>query len=131
MILTGQTKEMVVRCEGDRVLLIYNGTLVCSLPYQAAEQLSRAILAKAKQAEEQAHALDIVSDQAILTRLGIPFGLSNRRDILKEAANEAAWNSKLRRYIPPARAGGIASQAIFGTPAVIRHDPKGKDNEQL
>ena len=54
MILTGQTKEMVVRCEGDRVLLIYNGTLVCSLPYQAAEQLSRAILAKAKQAEEQA-----------------------------------------------------------------------------
>lgn len=117
-IFRGELKEVTVRREGGRVLLLHNGTLLFSLPWQAAIDLSRALYAKAKQAEEEARAAQIVYDQAILTRVGFPIGLSNRPDILQEAAKEAAWNSDLRRYIRGDRAMGIANQTVFGTPRV-------------
>lgn len=117
-----------MRQEGTRVLLIYNGRLVCSLPWQAAEQLGGALTAQARRAEEEALAPRIVADQALLTRLGVPFGLTRRRDLLREAANEAAWNSRLRRYVPPGRARGIETQEIFGTPMIRRHSPMEDDD---
>lgn len=117
-IIRGELKEVTVRREGVRVLLLHNGTLLFSLPWQAAIELSRALYAKAKEAEEEAHAAKIVYDQAILTRVGFPIGLSNRPDILAEAAREAAWNSDLRRYIRGDRAMGIVNQTVFGTPRV-------------
>lgn len=125
MIITpGEHKEVTVRQEGDRVLLLHNGRLLFSLPWGAALELGRALHVQGKRAEEEAEAARIVYDQAILTRVGFPVGLSNRRDILTEAAREAAWNSKLRRYIPPARAMGIARQTVFGTPSVRALPPK-------
>jgi hypothetical protein len=126
----GQTKEFIVRQEGDRVLFIYNGRLITSLPWQAAESLARAIRAQAKAAEEVSKADQIVFDQAILTRLGVPVGLTNNPRILKAAANEAAWNSNLRRYIRPSRAKGIDSQEIFGRATIIQRPPQEQINEQ-
>lgn len=130
MLGIGQIKEFIVRQEGDRVLLIYNGRLVTSLPWQAAESLARSIRVQAKSAEEHAKREQIAFDQAILTRLGVPVGLTDNPHILKAAVNEAAWNSDLRRYIRPDRARGINSQEIFGRATIIQRAPKEQANEQ-
>lgn len=116
--------SVTIRCEGTRVLVLHNGRLLFDLEHDAALALARALHVQGKRAEEEARALDIIRDQAILTRLGVPIGLTSRPDMLKEAAKEAAWSTDLRRYIPPSRAGGIASQAVFGTPTITRHEPK-------
>lgn len=124
-IITGQVKTLDIRQEGERVLLIYNGQTTISLPWKAALEVAKALTIQAKKAEELANAERIISDQAILTRVGFPIGLTNHPAMLKEAMKEAAWNSNLRRYIPPMRAGGIASQAVFGTPSISQAPPKG------
>lgn len=110
--------EVTIRQEGDRVVVISNGKAILDLPWNAALALAKALHIKAHAAEEEAKALDIIYDQAILTRLGVPFGLTNRPDMLKEAAKEAAWNSDLRRYIQGKRA--IEARAVFGAPAIIQ-----------
>ncbi len=127
-IFPGEMKEVVVRQEGDRVLLLHNGRLLFSLPWNAALELGRALHVQGKKAEEEAAAARIVYDQAILTRVGFPIGLSNRPDILAEAAKEAAWNRNLRRYIRGDRAMGIANQTVFGTPRIIVHPKKEKEH---
>lgn len=124
--MIGETKEFTVRQEGDRVLLIYNGRLVASMPWQAAENLGKALRVQARRAEEIAERERIVMDQAIVTRLGVPIGFTSNPHLLKTAANEAAWNSDLRRYIRGNRAKGIASQEIFGRARVVQHAPKEK-----
>jgi hypothetical protein len=118
IIIRGKSDAITIRREGNRVLFIVDGRVVFDAPYQAALQIASVIHAKAKEAEEEANAHLIIADQALLTRLGIPFGLTNRKDMLRAAANEAAWNSNLRRYIPPSRAKGVASQEVFGTPTI-------------
>ncbi len=123
-ILPGEMKQVTVRQEGDRVLLLHNGRLLFSLPWQAALDLSRALYVQGKRAEEEANAIQIIFDQAILTRVGFPIGLSNRPDILAEAAREAAWNRDLRRYIRGDNAAGIANQTVFGTPRISVAPPK-------
>lgn len=122
-IIVPQTRSVNVRQEGDRVLVIENGRTILDLPYQGAKALARALLSQAARAEEHAQAESIIADQAILTRAGAPFGLTSNPALLKAATVEAAWNTKLRRYIPPSRAGGIASQSVVGTPAIIQHPP--------
>jgi hypothetical protein len=128
-ILIPQVQEVRVRCDGPRVLLILGGRLLLDLPWDAAIALSRAIYQQAKRAEELAKAEQIVMDQALVTRLGLPFGLSSHPVILDEACKEAAWNRDLRRYIPAARAKGIESQSVVGEPTVIRHPPGGQHGE--
>ena len=124
MILSAQFSQVAVRDEGNRVLVIQNGKAILDLPWDAALALAKALRIKALQAEETDKAESIVFDQAILTRLGVPFGLTNNATILKEATKEAAWNSDLRRYIRGKRAGGLESQAVVGTPNIIRMSPK-------
>ncbi len=124
MILSAQFSQVAVRDEGNRVLVIRDGRAILDLPWDAALALAKALRIKALQAEETDKAESIVFDQAILTRLGVPFGLTNNETILKEATKEAAWNSDLRRYIRGKRAGGLESQAVVGTPNIIRMSPK-------
>ena len=124
MIHIPKAKEVTIRQEGERVLIIKNGIAIMDLPWDAAFTLAKAITTQAKKAEEIAKALDIISDQAILTRVGFPIGLTRNPKIMKEAMKEAAWNTQLRRYIPPSRAHGIASGEVFGTPNIIQHPPK-------
>lgn len=128
-IVRGELKEVVVRQEGERVLLLHNGRLLFSLPWSAALEMARALFVQGKRAEEEANAIRIVYDQAILTRVGATFGLSNRRDILDEAAKEAAWNRDLRRFIKGDRAMGIANQTRFGTPTITAIPPTKENHE--
>lgn len=123
-ILIPQYTQLSIRQEGTRVIVLHNGKALMDLTWDAAKQLSRAILIKALLAEEEAKAWDIIADQAILTRTGAPFGLTSNPAMLHEAGKEAAWNRDLRRYIRGKHAGGIESQATVGTPAIIRMNPK-------
>lgn len=125
-ILKPQYREVFVRDEGHRVLVIENGKTLIDLPWDGALALARAIAVKARKAEEVAKAEQVIFEQAILTRSGAPFGLTNTPHLLKAAANEAAWNSQLRRYIRGRAAGGIESRAIVGTPTIISHPPTKK-----
>ena len=121
-----QPVHVNVRQEATQVVVIRNGSTVFDMPWDAALQLAQAIYTQAKRAEELAKADAIAGDQAILLRLGVPLGLSDRPDIQHEAQKRAAWDSDLRRYIPLRRAkgvGGIRSAAVFGTPRIIRHRP--------
>ena len=119
LIRAARVSTVTVRREGTRVLVLSGGRLLFDLEWDAALALARALRVQGKAAEEEASAERIVMDQAILTRLGVPFGLTSRPDMLREACKEAAWNSDLRRYVPPGRAKGIESQAVFGKARVI------------
>ena len=110
-----------VRAEGEFVQIVKDDRLVFELPWQAALDLAKAIHGKAKECEEFACRDTIIHDQAIVTRLGLRFGLTSNPHMLKEAAKEAAWNRDLRRYIRADRAMGIASQSVVGTPSVVQH----------
>lgn len=116
-----------IRQEGSDVLLIRGGKLLVRLPWDAALVVARELHQAGKLAEEQAKAEGIVMDQAIVLRAGMPFGLSSDPRIQREAGKEAAWNSKLRRYMP----GGIKSQEQVGRPAVIKHKPRRKGNGRV
>ncbi len=107
--------------EGDTVLLHIGGKTHV-LPWEAALHISRALYEKAKLAEEHAKANDIIMDQAMATRLDLPFGFSNNRVIQREAMKEAQWNSELRKNIP--EPSGIRTRERMGTPDVVRGDPK-------
>lgn len=122
-ILIPKLLRLTVRRENTNVLLLIGGELVAEWPWEAAKEIAKAIRVQALRAEEQAKAEQIIMDQAILTRAGAPFGLTNRPDLLKAAANEAAWNRNLRRYIRGKAAGGIETRAIVGAPTIIRHPP--------
>ena len=115
--------EFRIRQEGSNVLLFVNGKVVVNLPWDAWLELSREIIAKARQAEQIAKADKVIKDQALLQRYGFPIGVTNNKDMQKEAMNEAAWGSELRRYKP----GGLPSQEIVGVPSVY-HLPTPKED---
>lgn len=105
---------------GNKVLLAIDGKEV-QLPCEAALSLAQALREQGKLAEEYERAENgqLITDHAILTRLGFPIGLSNHPKVQAEVAKEAAWNSDLRRYLP----GGVRSEAVVGTPTMVPHSP--------
>ncbi len=113
-----------IACVGTTVLFEVDGRRVFEADWKDALAIADAIRAQAKRAEELAHAEGIIADQALIIRKGLPFGLTNRPDMLKEAVKEAAWNRDLRRALP----GGIKSAVVVGTPAIIQHPPRRKTN---
>lgn len=110
-----------VHQEGTRVQVAVNGSLALDLPWDSALEIGKAIIVKARQAEELAKVAAIVSDQALLMRAGLPIGLTARPDMMKEAAKEAAWGRELRRAIP---FGNIESAEKFGVPSIKQGPPK-------
>lgn len=121
-----EQKHIIIRQEQARVLLIVDGKTILDMPWDATLEIAGYLYLQAKKAEEFAQATRIINDQAILTRAGFPIGLSNNPHILKEAAKEAAWNSRLRRYIPP----GVRSGEIVGTPTIINHKEQNNGKER-
>ena len=107
--------KLITRQEGANVIVILDDKLVLNLPWDVALALAQDITQKAKAAEEIAKAEQIILDNAILFRSGVPIGLSNNRDIIAETIKEAQHNPLLRRHM----AGGIKSQAIVGTPVLL------------
>lgn len=112
--------KITLKQEGANVLLIVDGKLVSIMPWQAAEQVSKALLAQARKAEEIDKAENIIHDNAILTRAGFPMGLSNHPLIIEETKKEAAHNRDLRRYIPK-----IGTMEVVHCPSVKQATPRG------
>jgi predicted ATPase len=119
VLRTGRSGEVVVRQEAACVIVIFEGKAAV-MPWEAADELARAITQKARQAEEVAKAEHIALDQALLLRAGATIGLSNNRWIRRLAGIEAAHNPMLRRFMP----GGVKSQEMFGTPTVRKGNPR-------
>lgn len=121
VLVRGETAQAItIRREGTRVLLIVDGRAVAEMPWRKADELAVAIRSKARAAEEQEKALEVARDNAILLRAGVRIGLSDDPRIREETGKIAAWDRNLRRYMP----GGIRSQELVGTPAVINHGRK-------
>lgn len=108
--------SVTVRQEDNRVLLM-RGSTTLSMPWEVALALGQALIAKAREAEATTKVQDIIQDQSILTRLGVPFGLSNDPRVQAEAKKEAQWGSWFRRMIP---LKGIRSREAVGTPTIYR-----------
>lgn len=104
-IITSNIRKLNISRDGTRVIVSENGSLLFTLPWDAALALSSAIRQQAKLAEEESRAVEIVRDQSILFKNGIPLALSSRHDILTESAKSA---------------GGIPSQGIVGVPRIIK-----------
>lgn len=109
--------------DGNRIIVIEEGKTVLNIPWEMADNLSKALTKYARKAEEMDKVDQIVRDQAILMRAGTPIGLSNNTDIQKEAVKEALYNKKLRRVMPN-KMGNIESKENFGTPSLIQIKPK-------
>ena len=103
------TSEFRIHVEAEKVLLLLNGRLIAELPWEAAVTIGRGLIQKGHEAEEYAKHQLVIADQALLFKVGAPFGLTNNRDIIHEAIKES---------------GGIRSEVVFGTPTVIRHHPR-------
>ena len=126
MIRVPKHKEVRVRQEGTRVSLIVDGREVLSGHWRQADELAKALVAKARAAEELEKHEAIAHDHAILMRAGAPFGLTNTPWIRDLAARIAAWDTRLRRFMP----GGVRSQEHVGTPTIITKDTITKDSIQ-
>lgn len=85
---------------GQNVLLIHNGKLVATIPYQQALALGRLIMGAAKQAEEVATANARIGHEALLIRTGAPFALTTNRAIRTDAFKEAQWGTTARKGMP-------------------------------
>lgn len=127
MILKPQ-EAVRIRHEGARVIVIREGQAVLDLPWGAALEIGKALIAQARKAEEIVEAGHVIADHALLTRLGVPVGLSNNPLIKAEAWKEAQWNTDLRRSIP--RGIGIPSGEAVGTPTLSHKHKKGASNGQ-
>lgn len=122
-IHTPKLRAIRVVNDGSRVVVIEDDKVVLNVTWEMADAVATAMKKYARKAEEQDKALSIVNDQAFLFRSGIPIGLSNRKDIQKEAVKEALYNKRLRRIMPN-KMGNIESKESFGTPSLIQKEPK-------
>ncbi|TKS58764.1 MAG: hypothetical protein EWM72_02764 [Nitrospira sp.] len=130
MAILPVSDALTIRTEGSRVLLLHNGALITSMPWQAAIEIAKALAGAARLAQEMDDAQRIIADQAIVRRLGLPIGLTNNPRLQAEALKEAQWGD-IRRYIPSI---SVASGEAIGTPALIQDrrkgDHHGKPNHQ-
>lgn len=103
------------RCKpiGSNVLINLCGKTI-EVPYDIAIDISKSLMNSARYAEEYHNANKIIYDQAILTRTGAFFGLTNNKKILDEAKKESVWNGLLRKYIKRHK-----QREVFGTPTII------------
>lgn len=98
---------------GSRVLVLIDARKGFECGAAEAIELCGAIKGLARQAEAHDQAEAIIFDHALLTRAGVPIGLSD--GMRGEVAKEAAWNRDLRRAIP-----SIASREVFGVPTFTK-----------
>lgn len=117
-----------IRWEGNKVMMIVDGKLVLNITWEQALELGRALIAQARKADTWVHAQQVIDDQALLLRAGAPITLANDAAMIKEAGNEAAWNSKLRRYLP-----NRDINPVYGTmypPMVLKAKRKRKTTDE-
>jgi hypothetical protein len=110
-------QRLRVRQHGTHVHVIKDGQLVFDMPWEGALALSKALYSVGKLAEADAKVQTIITDQAVLTAFGAPFGLSTNKKVLKESFKRA----QELKYPQ------VAIESITGTPSVIQQPPPKKD----
>jgi hypothetical protein len=108
--------RLALRSSGARVLLLLDARQGFECGPAEALALWEGLGRAARQAEERDAIEQVIYDQALLTRIGAGFGLTNDPALLAAAGNEAAWNRELRRALP----GGVRSGEAVGTPTLTR-----------
>ena len=107
-------EHVKVRQLEDKVV-IYIGTKAVELPWYAALEIAKAIKIQGERAEEYALAPKIAVETAMMWKAGLPIGFTDNPRIKDIAANEAAWNKDLRKYMGPE----VRVNAQFGKPKLI------------
>lgn len=123
-IIVPKLRVIEVKVRNERVIVLEEGKAVLNMPWEMALSVGKALVKRAKVAEERANALQVIKDQALLIRAGAPVGLTSNPEIQKEAVKEATHSRELRRALP----GGIRSQSVVGAPTIIKKSPKGEKN---
>ena len=100
----------------EKVLIDLDGR-VFEMPWEQAKRLIRALAEHTTKAEEYAQVNQIVTDGALMQRLGVPLGLTNNPAIQKEIYRKAQVDERLRKYVPTP---GIRSEAVFGAPKIFQ-----------
>lgn len=80
----------VLRSE-EEVFLLRDGAVVLVMPPEAAITVANAIRQKAHDIQEDLHAEQVIADQALLSRHGMPFGITHDKRKLDAAFKEAQW----------------------------------------
>jgi len=110
------SERITMRTCGPRILVLLDARQGFECGAAEALQIWEQFKRAARVAEERDAIEQIIYDHALLTRAGLPFGLTDNPAAQDEVAKEAAWNRELRRALP----GGVRSQTVVGTPTVIR-----------
>jgi len=113
------------RHENGKVIFVFNGKGY-SMPWEKADDLSRAAATMARQAEEYCKANQIIADNALMQRSGFPMGLSDNPIIQDETIKEALGSKYLRRVLPwrdkntSSGIGGIKTRGAVGAPTLSK-----------
>jgi hypothetical protein len=118
---SAEVTQVTLRVEGTKVLILLGDGKYLLMPWEAAREFGKTLLAKAALAEEHAKHEQIVFDQALLQRKGLRFGLTSNPTLQRLAGHAAFWHRTLRRAIP---SPGIGSQEQFGAPTLINQPPR-------
>lgn len=100
----------------SRTLILLNGEVVGSIPWQGCDEIAKSFVMAARTGEQYAKAAEIAQADALLIRTGAPFALSNDPKIREEAYKEAQWGNA-RKGMPLL---GVPSPKAVGTPSVIK-----------
>lgn len=120
LIYTPNTKALTIRSIKDKVIILLDGKLIATMPWEAAKEFAAAIKHQAGLSEEYTKADQVSSDQAMLIRSGLPINLANLSDVQKLAWWKAQNDDNARRV--PVK--GIPSKGKVGAPGLIKGDPK-------
>lgn len=120
LIYTPNTKELTIRSVADKVIILLNGKLIATLPWEAAKEFAAGIKHQAGLSEEYAKAEQVSHDQALLIRSGLPVNIANLNDV-QQLAWWKAQNDDSARRVPMK---GMPSKGKVGAPGLIRGEPK-------
>ena len=112
-----------VRHDNGRVVLILNGDKGLAMPWQKSDEVIRALRQVTREAEEYCKANQIIADNALMQRAGLPIGLSDNPIIKDESIKAALYDRDLRRAIPNQVAAGLGQikrRGVVGSPALRR-----------
>lgn len=106
--------------DGGFEVVTVGGTVFAVMPLAMAIEIGNAVIGKAREVETEESWEAVVFDQAILDRTNLlpNLGLVSDPWMQREAVKEAAWNTRLRRYLP----GGVRRQRKVSTPHVDREN---------
>src|SRR5574341_1105898 len=101
---------------GTNVIIISDGHFICEIPWQTAQEISKALLSVSKLAEAYDNVEATIKDQALLLRKGFPMNLVSDKKALEEAYKNAYWSKDMRKISQGLT--GIPSEEKVGRPIV-------------